>query len=313
MNRAIYNGPSINTCIALAEVLECSEVSLEGLTISAGLNYSTWQEPKKCGGFRVIDAPKGELKRVQRAILANILRKVHFPDYLHGSIRGRDYITDARLHTGKKLLIGEDIRDFFLSVKSGVVLDVWTGFFGFPQCVSTILTALTTYRDRLPQGAPTSSYIANLVMWDTEPGLQLKLHELGFIYSRYVDDISISCSHASSKGELELVVGELSSTLSRKGLELNPTKQTLSDSSGRMTVHNINVNKGKPTKSKVERNKIRAAVRECEIRAQNNGRSSHEYQKLYSRTYGRVNEINRLHRAEANKLLDRLNAVKPLQ
>ena len=311
MNRAIYNGPDIDTSIALTKFLECPQGSLERLIVSLHLNYATWQEPKKNGGFRVIDAPKNELKQVQRAILAKILKRDHFPVYLHGSIQARDYITDARMHLGRKRLIGEDIKDFFPSVKSGVILDVWRGFFRFPDDVSAMLTSLTTYQGHLPQGAPTSSYMANLVMWDIEPELQLKLHELGFTYSRYVDDISISCSHAASGDELRFVQDTLRSTLSLKGLALNPSKQTVSNSSSRMAVHNINVNKRRPTKSKKERDQIRAAVRKCEVRSQELGRDSKEYQILYGSTYGRVSEMSRLHTAEARKLFDRLNAVEP--
>lgn len=314
MNRPIYNGPSIDNSVTLANILKCSQSLLERLSISSDLNYSTWREPKKNGGFRVIDAPKDELKQVQRAILVDVLRKVHFPSYLQGSIQGRDYITDATLHMRKKVLIGEDIKDFFPSVKSDVVLNIWRDFFGFSQWVSTTLTGLTTFRGYLPQGAPTSSYIANLVLWDIEPELQLKLYELGFTYSRYVDDISISCSHAASNGELKFVQDEVRSTLSIKGLALNLEKQTISESSGQMSVHNVIVNKGQPTKRKKERGKIRAAVRECEILAQEIGRSSREYQKIYSRAYGRVSEMSRypLHRNAARKLFNRLEVVKPL-
>lgn len=311
MNTAIYNGPNLDNSLMLAQLLGLSYSEIESLASVLEQSYSIRHIPKKNGGHRTINEPDRTLKQIQRLVLERILRQVAFPNYIYGGVPGKDYISDARQHTGRKKLINADIKDFYPSVLAKHVNSVWIGLCGFPEDVSGILTALTTYKGCLPQGAPTSCDIANLVLWDVEPEFVDDLSERGYLYSRYVDDISISCIRAVEPREINLIVDKLRFVLALKGLKLNLAKLKISDNSGRMVIHNINVNKGRPTKSKEERAKIRAAVRECEIRSQDTGRSSMEYKQLYLRTYGRVNEIYQLHPVEASKLLDRLNAVKP--
>lgn len=313
MNKAIYNGPNVDSLLTLAHLLELSYSELVTWANVADQSYSTHRLPKRNGGFRQIDEPSIGLKQVQRTVLYRILREVIPPSYWYGSVRGKDYILDARQHTRKKVLIKADIKDFFPSVVSTFVFGIWREFCSFPVEVSGTLTALTTYKGVLPQGAPTSSDIANLILWDVEPELEKDLSGLGFVYSRYLDDITISRLKPATKEELKLVQDKLRFTLSVKGFVQNSSKQKVRYSSGRMAVHNVNVNKGRPTKSKKDRAKYRAAVRECEIRSLEIGRSSKDFHELYSRTYGRVYEMYQLHPAEAQKLLARLEAIKPTE
>ena len=312
MNTAIYNGPSLENGLTLAQLLGFPYSEIESLASVSEQSYSIQRIPKKNGGHRIINEPNQTLKEIQRLVLERILRQVALPNYIYGGVPGKGYISNARQHAGKSGLINADIKDFYPSVLAKHVHSVWLGLCGFPEDVSRMLTALTTYEGCLPQGAPTSCDIGNLVLWDIEPAFVDNLSEWGYLYSRYVDDISVSCIRVMEPREIYLIVDKLRFVLALKGLELNRAKLKISNSSCRMVIHNLNVNKGKPTKTKEERAKIRAAVRECEIRSQDIGRSSGEYRQLHLRTYGRVNEILSLHKAEASKLLDRLNAVKPV-
>src|SRR5258708_36650911 len=107
----------------------------------------------------------------------HIFSKVVFPDYLQGSLAGRDYVTNASLHAKKKILICEDVKRFFPSVGAIYIEQVWRDCLGFAPDVARLLTKLTTKGGYLPQGAITSSFLANLVLWRHEPLLHAKLKQ----------------------------------------------------------------------------------------------------------------------------------------
>ncbi len=124
------------------------------------------------------------LKAIQRRIKDRILKRVEFPSYLTGSLSGRSYRTNAALHAGARIIICEDVESFFPSTNSVRVRDIWLNFFHFSEEVVSILTHLTTKEGELPQGAITSSYLANLSFWNQEPRLHAKLAQKGIVYSR---------------------------------------------------------------------------------------------------------------------------------
>src|SRR5208282_1985532 len=110
------------------------------------------------------------------------------PPYLHGSLRKRSRVTNAREHLRSRILIGLDIEKFFDNVHAELIYDVWSRFFRFPPEVAEILTTLTSHDGRLPQGAPTSSDLANLVFWENESRLVNRIRARGLRYGRLVDD-----------------------------------------------------------------------------------------------------------------------------
>ena len=163
----------IRNFAALARALRLEEVVLQDAAVMANSSYR-----------RVVPAPGstretfdalGILKVIHRRIKDKIFAKVQFPDYLQGSVKHRDYVSNARKHTNQKILICEDVKKFFPSVQAGNIEDVWCAFFAFSQPVAKLLTQLTTKDGSLPQGAITSSYLANLVLWRDEPLLHAKM------------------------------------------------------------------------------------------------------------------------------------------
>ena len=133
--------------------------------------YNTFAIPKKNGEFRIIHAPKDDLKWIQRK-LSDKLSEVH-SDYLlnnniksvisHGFQEGKSIITNASLHRHKKYLLNIDIADFFPSFHFGRVQGYFhkSKEFNFSKEVSTIVAQLACYKGKLPQGAPTSPIISN--------------------------------------------------------------------------------------------------------------------------------------------------------
>jgi len=315
MDKPKYNNRPIASIEALSKALQITIDELLKLAKDVDKYFILNKpQPKANGSTRQTFDTMPVLKEIHGRILRHILYKVYYPNYLQGSIKDeehpRDYITDCAKHTNQRIVFSEDISDFFPSIKSKYVFRMWKFLFNFPEDVADILTKLTTYKGFVPQGAKTSSYIANLIFWETEPLIFEELAKRDFDYSRFVDDINCSTNRYINNNEKKYITSLLYKMMYGVGVKPNRKKRKVMTNSNRMVVHNINVNWRKPTLSQKERNNIRAAVKQCEIIAEYD-RLSEEYLKLYNSTSGRVAKMARLHKAQANKYRDRLRQISP--
>ena len=140
---------------------------------------------------RVIHEPAPILKFFQRRILQRILEQVTPHDAAHGFIKGRSIFTNAAEHTKRRVVVCMDLRDFFPSITFSRV----TGLFaqiGFSGPVAGRLAALCTFQGKLPQGAPTSPMITNLICRRMDARLRALLKKHGGNYTRYADDLTFS-------------------------------------------------------------------------------------------------------------------------
>lgn len=192
-NHPYYKCKPIRSMPALSRALGVPTSLLHELARVADSQYRLADEIiKPDGSIRQTFDAFTPLKNIHRRIKLKIFSHVVFPNYLTGSLKGRDYKTNAALHAGSRIVICEDIGQFFPSTRAPVVHDIWKNFFGFSDDVADCLTRLTTKDGALPQGAITSSYLANLAFWRDEPQIQAYLARLGVTYSRYVDDLALS-------------------------------------------------------------------------------------------------------------------------
>lgn len=185
----------INTKKHLEYVLSCEYCELEKICSEIDLYY---YESKLLKGYkngepqyRILYPSKGKLKLIQSQIKNNILSKIQFPWYVQGGVKKRDNITNASLHLGKKYKFMTDIKKFFPSVTHKMVYSTLIQN-GFSPDIAHILTKLTTYKGELPQGTPTSSYLANLVFIKTDKKILELCEQLNITYSRFIDDLSFS-------------------------------------------------------------------------------------------------------------------------
>ncbi|MDD4498480.1 MAG: retron St85 family RNA-directed DNA polymerase, partial [Methanosarcinaceae archaeon] len=155
--------------------------------------YSTFKIPKKNGNLREINAPSKKMKYIQRWILDKILYKLDFGSSSHGFVPGRSIVTNASIHVNQDLVLGIDIKDFFPSVHINSVYYVFKSA-GYTKKVAWILAYLCTFNEKLPQGAPTSPMLANLVSLSLDHKIEAYCTKQNFKYSRYADDITISGS-----------------------------------------------------------------------------------------------------------------------
>jgi len=151
-------------------------------------------EPKIKNGIiqkRVLNPSIKRLKVIQKRLQKNILQKLTIPDYAFGAIKGKDNISNAKKHQGKKYIFTTDLTNFFPSVNHYQVFEMFLSF-DFSPTVSRYLTKLTTYKGKLPQGAPTSPIVANLVFVKTGKRLQQIAKENNLTFTSFVDDLTFS-------------------------------------------------------------------------------------------------------------------------
>jgi RNA-directed DNA polymerase len=139
---------------------------------------------------RTIRPSLGKLKVVQSIIKNKILTPIPLPDAVHGGVKRRSNITNAKPHQGNKFIFTTDLQEFYPNITSQRVYVTFCDFFS-PH-FSHWLTKLTTWKYELPQGTPTSTHIANLVFLKTDLELIQLCNSNNITYTRYVDDLTFS-------------------------------------------------------------------------------------------------------------------------
>ncbi len=317
INRKAYsNIPPIAKIESLSSMLSIEKDDL--LIISENIP-NLWKPGKllykKNGEPRPTIDAKQPLKVLHEKIKNRMLKQVYYPEYLLGGIEDvmtpRDYKRHAEIHSGKSILVNEDVKGFFPSSSAGVVEKVWKNIFHCTPEVSALLTCLTTLNGSLPQGWKTSGYLANLVFWDVEPILVRILESRGYSYSRFMDDITVSSKQRISKKSKTFIVNEIYRMLFNKGYSPRRDKHEIVSSNARMSVTGLTVNANDPSLSKIEKNNARAIVHKCECHAKKD-RISEEYKTLWSSATGKIGTLTRFHPGKGASLRKRLSAVKPL-
>lgn len=250
------------------------------------------------------------LKKVHRKIKTHILDHVVFPPYLTGSIKGCDYKVNAALHAKSRIVINEDIKNFFPTTSAQHVFNIWYTFFGFSKEVAQCLTLLTTRKDQLPQGTITSPFLANLVFWQDEFYLYNNLASNGIIYSRYVDDIAASSKKFLTNQEKTKIIQQIYGMLFKYHYHPKREKHEIATSAKRIEVTKLSVN-NKPGLSKKTQSKIRASVHYLE-QCFAKGEIISYKKGQYPQVMGQVMHLARFHPGKAATLINRLFNLKKL-
>lgn len=178
-------------------------------------HYVRFTAPKKSGGLRELSAPHRDLAHCQQWILQNILAKVPVHELAQGFVPGRSTVSNAARHVGRAVVVNVDLTDFFPTITFPRVKGVFQQF-GYSPAAATILALLATEAPRravqyggvtyhaatgpraLPQGACTSPALSNLVARRLDARLSGIATKLGWIYSRYADDLTFSAPAESA-------------------------------------------------------------------------------------------------------------------
>jgi RNA-directed DNA polymerase len=215
----------------LCSLIKCSPEGLRNILGLIGEQYIEWEEPKKNKATnvlktyldgtpkkRILRPPKYELKRIQRSINRNILSNIKLESVVYGGVKGKSNINNAKRHQGKKYVFTTDLLDFYPSISSSQVYQLFRSL-GFSNHASRWLTKLTTFKNQLPQGAPTSALLANLIFKDADLMLIALAKTHSLTYTRFVDDLTFS-----SSSDFKAILPEILDTIQRFGFRVNYRK-----------------------------------------------------------------------------------------
>ncbi len=317
---------SISSIAGLCEALDISQVELnEALALPAEERYRRREVPKKDGSIRVVHNPHYLVRKIQRRINKRIFSDsniISWPDHIFGSIPNdelsesaaadKDYVNCARQHCGAKSVLTLDIRDFFDNIHREQVFGIFSKFLKYSKTVSDVLADICCKDGAIVQGALTSSYIATLCLYESEGNLVRRLRYKNLVYTRFVDDITISSKVANYDFNYALSLAE--DMLNGAGLPINSQKTKIQYVSMRpLIVHGLRVDFDQPRLPPDEPRRIRAAVKNLELLAAGPGyRASHAYRKDFNRCMGRVNKLGRVGHSQHFVLLNRLRKILPL-
>ncbi len=179
----------------IAELLEVdySRLIYHLHKVPASNKYTVFTISKKSGGVRRITSPISPLKILQRKlnhILSNCIEPKHSA---HGFVSGRSIRTNTLVHSNKKYVFTVDLLEFLPSINFGRVRGLFMAPpFKFNAGVATVLAQLCVFKNALPQGAPTSPVISNLICRKMDQQLSRLARNYGCNYTRYADDLTFS-------------------------------------------------------------------------------------------------------------------------
>lgn len=212
--------------------------------------YRTNTIVKKRGGNRTISAPLRGLKNMQRKV-ADLLSEPYLPKRcVHGFVSKRGIITNASVHTGKRFVINMDLKDFFPSIHIGRIIGALTGSpFDLQKEVAVTLAQICTFQGVLPQGAPSSPILSNIICRSLDNALLSLAKECRADYTRYADDITFSTNRRQISEQLGKIEGEcfvpsarMRQIIEDAGFVLNEEKTRYSTAQGRVCVTGLVVN-----------------------------------------------------------------------
>ena len=215
--------------------------------------YTSFEIPKRNGDSRTICAPSGDLKNIQKK-LANILWLYQKniweengikPNISHAFEKEKSIITNARIHRNKRFVLNLDLENFFDSFHLGRIQGYFekNNNFKLPHDVSVILAQLTCYQGRLPQGAPSSPIITNLICQILDTYLLRVAKKYKLDYTRYADDLTFSTNDrhfVENQGEF---LAEAIAAIKKAGYSINKKKTRLQFRDSRQEVTGLIVNK----------------------------------------------------------------------
>lgn len=215
--------------------------------------YTSFDIKKKNNGVRVISAPNEDLKDIQRKL--GYLLELHHKAFLkeknidnkisHGFEKNKSIITNAAVHRDNKYILSIDIKDFFDSIHFGRV----RGFFNkniefnLPLDMATVMAQLVCYKGVLPQGAPTSPIVSNLICNILDIRILNLVKKYRMNYTRYADDMTFSTNDRCIVDNYDGILEEIANELGKFGLHINDKKTRLIYKDSRQEVTGLVVNK----------------------------------------------------------------------
>lgn len=330
--------PQIATLADLARWLDLRQVDLDWFADAQDrqhhqgpgplAHYRYRWLPRKGRPPRLLEIPKPRLKRVQRKILDEILVEVPCHEAAHGFRRGRSCRSFVEPHLGRAAVLRLDLADFFPSIGMGRVLGLFRSL-GYPAGVAAALARICTHRTsepwlregsglefrdlqrlrtrHLPQGAPSSPALANLVAYRLDCRLAGLARRFDLAYSRYADDLAFSGGRnlAHHAGRIEALVGAIAL---EEGLLLNHRKTRLMTAGGQQRLTGVVVNRH-PNIPRVDYDRLKALLYNC-VRFGPEGQNRAGVEDFRAHLAGRIAHVSSLNLDRGERLLRMFEQIK---
>ena len=222
---------------SLEQDLGISAKTLYAVSNNLGKHYRKAKLPKKNGGFRNLSVPDEVLKSIQRQIAEVLL--IHSPTsrYAKAYRFGSSTLRNAKHHVGKQVVLKLDILHFFDSIRYSTVKDKVFPEEIYAEPLRILLTMLCYHKDALPQGAPSSPAITNIILYEFDEQIGRWCRERGIAYTRYCDDMTFSGAFDPAE-----VIRFVRLELKKMGFLLNEQKTRIQRPGQQQTVTGIVVN-----------------------------------------------------------------------
>ena len=294
------------------KLLNTTQAEIDKILATPQRNYLRFSIKKRSGKRRIIDAPAPELKQLQRSILDNILYQFLPHPISHGFTQYRSPRTNAVMHKQAAVVLNIDIKDFFPSINENRVIKLFEYLSDQsktkvnPLKLTTedcrILAALCAHMGRVPQGAPTSPMISNLICLGMDKEMKTLSEQYdGCTITRYADDITISCSN--KEFDIGKFIHPISEITHKYGFVLNREKTRILRRHKRQEVTGVVINEG-TNAPKAYRRLVRAQVHNY-INAKTPDIT--EYRKIR----GKIEWISSLNPSHGQQLLKKLGSKTP--
>lgn len=283
-------------------------------------------------GARLLEAPKPRLARLQRVILDDLLAPIPVHPAAHGFVAGRSAITGAAEHVGSTVVIGLDLEHFFAAITAGRINGTLRAA-GYPEPVAHVLTGVLTHaspvsalssmpagadpgRDfrlrrrlavpHLPQGAPTSPQLANLVAYSLDRRLEAYAQAAGARYTRYADDLTFSGGPELATRTRMLIRG-VETIVRQAGFRVNPAKTRQRRSDQRQVVTGIVVNETTNVPRR-DFDLLKAIVHDCLVHGPA-AANRHHHPDFRAHLLGRIAWVGALNPARGQRLRTAFDAI----
>jgi hypothetical protein len=202
---------------------------------SSKSHYRNFHIKKRSGGQRLIRAPYPALMECQYWIYQNILQKIKIHPAAQGFTFKKSIITNASIHINQTQFLKIDLKDFFPSIKINQVITVFKTL-GYNHKVSFYLAAICCYDGKLPQGAPTSPMLSNIIASPLDKRLLNFSKRFNLKYTRYADDLAFSGNEIPVK-----FIDYISKIINSAGFVVNEKKTFLQQSVGKRILTGISI------------------------------------------------------------------------
>ncbi|WP_406642695.1 reverse transcriptase family protein [Amycolatopsis sp. WGS_07] len=242
--------------------------------------------------MRPISVPHESLMEVQRWILHRIASRIPVHPTSYAYQRDSSIRACATRHAGARWLVKLDITNFFESIDERRVFRIFYGA-GYGRLVALELARLCTRYARhahhidasqfvgsarggiirpysqptlgfLPQGAPTSGALANLIAYELDVAFSSLAQRERMVYTRYADDLTFSSVEKFERGRAASLILEVGAVLRRSGFSLHEKKTRVIPPGGRKLVLGLLVDRDSVRLSRAMRSRIAENVRGVE-------------------------------------------------